>query len=1131
MKRYLFTAVIATVVAAAGQHAYADDIDIYTNPTAAAVDAPVVMFTLDYRSNLGSTVCNGGACAFLTSRSYTDDIGNSVPYLTLTGGTTSYFNLLRGALKYVLQEVGPSGVKIGLAINHENNINCEGPTQTGCSNGGYIMMGAKQLKTQAERDAFYAKLDSLPVPGGSVAHPYQGKELFFELFRYFSSQGWYNMKNGWRDRGTTNSFNINEANDYSPADATAPASWDASVVSGANYISPVTSNCSKLYTVNVLFQVSQQESDSDNAIKAAAASGGMGGINLQGANNSFNTVIKWMYDNDNGPAGIDGTQNVTSYFIVDSSKVNNTTRGYAGAGVGVASAEPYTLSENPETLIDTLSKIFRNILSTSTSFVAPTVAVNVYNRAQVLTDVYIAMFQADENGWPRWGGNLKKFAIGTNNAGDPELQDRDGAFAVASDGRIKFEAISNWTIPGDLPAAPPPPAISDLVSTKDGRVIDRGGAGSKVPGFKLTCADANDQVCAHASNPGLTNPGGETNNTSARKLFTEPDTFTNGTPAALRALNADVATATALQSDLAAGTIGNCTNTDTTSPPTACYLLKYARGVDNDGAIRGWLMGDLLHSRPLAINYGARGSGSRIYPATNPDVRILVGSNDGFMRMIRNSEPGSTPAIAGTEDGVEVWGFMPRAVMPTIKTLADNQAVTPPHPYLTDNSPTAYVLDSNGNGNIEAGDKVYTYFGLRRGGKAYYALDIINPDNPELLWRITKGAAGTDFGELGQTWATPRVVNMLFGGNATSKPVVIFGGGYDSNKDTHLGHSPHTVTGMGADDAEGNAVYVVNAETGALIWKAVKGASTGYIPASKSYTRPDMKDSIPSTVLPIDTDGNGLVDRVYVGDTGGVVWRIDMRSADQANWIVTPILSVGRHVAGWSTSIPNDRRFFNPPDFAQSVDGTGPFDAIIIGSGDRENPRDTDVENWFYMFKDRDVTSGGPLTQNAAYPVTHSQLGDITSNCLQDDPGSCTVGTIPNASGWRMQLTCPPSNPATCGEKNLAPALTIGGTIFFTSYIPPGSGISGCNLSEGTGLLYAVSLQDGTAVEDFDAGNNGNPSGQYLFNSDRSTQLNSPGIPAEVTSIGGGKLLQPDLQIRDTKSKAGYKTFWYHKQN
>jgi type IV pilus assembly protein PilY1 len=130
-----------------------------------------------------------------------------------------------------------------------------------------------------------------------------------------------------------------------------------------------------------------------------------------------------------------------------------------------------------------------------------------------------------------------------------------------------------------------------------------------------------------------------------------------------------------------------------------------------------------------------------------------------------------------------------------------------------------------------------------------------------------------------------------------------------------------------------------------------------------------------------------------------------------------------------------------------------------------------------------------------------------------------------------MQLTCPPSNPATCGEKNLAPALTIGGTIFFTSYIPPGSGISGCNLSEGTGLLYAVSLQDGTAVEDFDAGNNGNPSGQYLFNSDRSTQLNSPGIPAEVTSIGGGKLLQPDLQIRDTKSKAGYKTFWYHKQN
>src|SRR3989338_4330060 len=123
-------AVSLLILGAVNPEIRADDIDIYIDPATGTGTEPIVMFTLDYRSNLGSTVCSGSACDFLTSKTYTNNSGATVPYLTLSGGTTSRFNLLRGVLKYVLQQVGPSGVRIGFAMNHDNNNNCEGPSQT-----------------------------------------------------------------------------------------------------------------------------------------------------------------------------------------------------------------------------------------------------------------------------------------------------------------------------------------------------------------------------------------------------------------------------------------------------------------------------------------------------------------------------------------------------------------------------------------------------------------------------------------------------------------------------------------------------------------------------------------------------------------------------------------------------------------------------------------------------------------------------------------------------------------------------------------------------------------------------------------------------------------------------------------
>ena len=153
-------------------------------------------------------------------------------------------------------------------------------------------------------------------------------------------------------------------------------------------------NCTKTYALNFLFQVSNQEDNSDAAILDTKPFGGMAGINLSGKNNSFDTVIKYLNDVDLGDGTfgtvgvLDGTQNVVSYFLVDPAKINTKTSGYATAG---GTGVPLEFSDDPDALVQTLNNIFNSILSISTTFVAPSVPVNVFNRAQIVDEVFLAL--------------------------------------------------------------------------------------------------------------------------------------------------------------------------------------------------------------------------------------------------------------------------------------------------------------------------------------------------------------------------------------------------------------------------------------------------------------------------------------------------------------------------------------------------------------------------------------------------------------------------------------------------------------------------------------------------------------------------------------------------------------------
>lgn len=478
--------------------------------------------------------------------------------------------------------------------------------------------------------------------------------------------------------------------------------------------------------------------------------------------------------------------------------------------------------------------------------------------------------------------------------------------------------------------------------------------------------------------------------------------------------------------------------------------FDWMSGVDVDDAdddgdttdIRPDVFGDPLHSKPIVLNYGNNG------------IYIAVGTNQGALHMFEDLDPDST---TGGVD--EAWAFIPKDFFPNIRPLRENYA-TADKIYGVDGPITSHIVDNNGNGIVDGADQAWLFFGLRRGGSSYYAINVTNPLVPSQMWQIKAGKTA-GFGDLGQTWSQPKIayskLNIL---GKTAKPVLFFGGGYDINKDN---------PGVGSADTVGKGIYMVDAESGTLKW---------------STTSAQFEDSIPSAIGTLDSDADGLTDRLYVGDTGGNVWRVDMPDTDTSKFSLFNLASFGH-----ATSNADDRRFFYEPSIVRAfitetfdsgkknsngdaiiVKEEIPYDAVLIGSGDRVTPLSIDTKDVFYMIKDANIkTQEFTATSIPATPTT-LMLGDLFN--YTDDPFKDLTGAsfdskakeVSEKSGWYFKFE-------QTGEKNTASALVINNVAYFTSFTPPdltGTLVS-CLLPSGQGWLYAVDLALGTKKYNWEA--------------------------------------------------------------
>ena len=739
-------------------------------------------------------------------------------------------------------------------------------------------------------------------------------------------------------------------------------------------------------------------------------------------------------------------------------------------------------------LVNVFETILTDVKSDPTSFVAPSLATNAFNRLLSRDEVYFGLFTPELNA--AWDGNVKKYKVciesdpdgdGVTNCALGSILDQSGGLAIDEvTNRFKDTAKSYWS------------------AAVDGLTTTAGGTGAEFDDFTDRIIYTETTVSGTAPASGTLLSG------SGYKITSD-----NWDDAALSPVRDAVCPTPS--------TAGGSQCEDRMLWMLGKVLLEEETDVDADTR---WTVNDVLHSSPSIITYGGADTDADNVIDTFYD-KLVYGSNDGSLHFVN----------AADNSGKEEWSFMPQELVNNQQAVyADAEGN---HIYGMDITPVINQRDVDGDGSIETGDGDYVHIiaAMRRGGTNIYALDVsanvsstAQQITPKFLWRIEGGTG--DYARLGLTFSRPVLGNIKVN-TSSSKRVMIFGGGYDTALDSSFGTSA-------ANPNLGNMIYIADPLDGSLIF-SIGGPGSG-----ADIEIANMVHSFPSRVTLLDSDGDGLQDRIYIGDTGGQVWRVDL-GADVNPAAAAPEGStiVGR-LASISTqgTAANERRFFEPPSVVQVLDtlyaeaANNEYDYVLIGTGNRSNPLNAVTQDRFYAF--RDYTTNKMIDANAdniaddyprsgGTPINHTTAGDlvdVTSSVLDENSS-----TVDASFGWFYDFYT--ANGNTAGEKVLSAPLTLAGTVLFTTYAPDANNnVDACAANIGGGFAYNFDILSTRATLDW------NTTGLDEV-ADRKQALGG-GIPSDVVPIFTKEGIVGIVGVEGGATQLGtlaglprFRTYWY----
>lgn len=174
-----------------------------------------------------------------------------------------------------------------------------------------------------------------------------------------------------------------------------------------------------------------------------------------------------------------------------------------------------------------------------------------------------------------------------------------------------------------------------------------------------------------------------------------------------------------------------------------------------------------------------------------------------------------------------------------------------------------------------------------------------------------------------------------------------------------------------------------DAVTGRLLWSAGAEASAIQVVAG-------MDAPVTGSITVLDLDGDGLHDRIYVGDMAARLWRLDLRHGTAAReWAIGGMFADFGNTEGRGFVAPADVVKLAPP-------GEAPQLEIAIGTAAPGNPA---ARNRFYVLRD-------PLVSAPASPEELEQWNPLReSGLVRVEPRTdFSIAPSPATTGWYVEL-------------------------------------------------------------------------------------------------------------------------------
>ncbi|MCK7576253.1 MAG: PilC/PilY family type IV pilus protein [Chromatiales bacterium] len=412
-------------------------------------------------------------------------------------------------------------------------------------------------------------------------------------------------------------------------------------------------------------------------------------------------------------------------------------------------------------------------------------------------------------------------------------------------------------------------------------------------------------------------------------------------------------------------------------------LVNYLRGDDSgEGTTfraRAKLIGDIVNSDPVYVHKenfgfyklpGTQGSSYTTFMATkkNRTPMLYVGANDGMLHGFN------------ANTGVEVFAYVPNAVIPYLKNLADPNYA---HRYYVDGDiqvSDAYIggawktilIGTTGAGGVSGG--------------AVFAIDVTNPSSigtSQVLWEFTNA-------ELGYPIGGKPVIARVKTGNNTYTWAAIFGNGY-------------------ASTSEKSQLFILNLATGAVIKTIDTGVGSSAEP--NGLSGPSFYNSI------LETGELDHASAVYAGDLRGNLWKFDLSSNNPNQWDVAFTQGTRKYPLFIARDPSNQLQPITvTPDLRLHERGGY---LVLFGTGryfSPTDPTDTQVQS-IYGIWDNDT---GRITAARSTALAKQEIeseqsqGDFVVRGLSNNAVDWT-----SKRGWYLDLVPPSGTPE--GERVVVP--------------------------------------------------------------------------------------------------------------